>query len=76
MDVSLGKGTAIKVKDSSVIAHPKVKNLMIRLAQENNIKYQLEVLEAGGTDAGAIHLTRDGVPQEQSPSLPLCAYCF
>lgn len=62
MDVSLGKGTAIKVKDSSVIAHPKVKNLMIRLAQENNIKYQLEVLEAGGTDAGAIHLTRDGVP--------------
>ncbi|HHT36840.1 MAG TPA: M42 family metallopeptidase [Firmicutes bacterium] len=62
MDVSLGAGTAIKVKDSSVIAHPKVKDLMVRLAKDNNIKYQLEVLEAGGTDAGAIHLTKDGVP--------------
>ena len=24
--------------------------------------HQLEVLTAGGTDSGAIHLTRDGVP--------------
>lgn len=62
MDVSLGKGAAIKVKDSSVIAHPKVKNLMVRLAEASHIKYQLEVLEAGGTDAGAIHLTKSGVP--------------
>ena len=62
MDVSLGKGAAIKVKDSSVIAHPKVKNLMVRLAEADQIKYQLEVLEAGGTDAGAIHLTKSGVP--------------
>ena len=29
MEVSLGKGTAIKVKDSSVIAHPKVKELLV-----------------------------------------------
>lgn len=62
MDVSLGEGAAIKVKDSSVIAHPKIKDLMVRLAEANQIKYQLEVLEAGGTDAGAIHLTRSGVP--------------
>jgi len=62
MDVSLGKGAAIKVKDASVIAHPKVKQLMVRLAKANRIKHQLEVLEAGGTDAGAIHLTKSGVP--------------
>lgn len=62
MDVSLGKGAAIKVKDASVIAHPKVKQLMVRLAEANRIKHQLEVLEAGGTDAGAIHLTKSGVP--------------
>src|SRR5690554_6016361 len=62
MEVSLGKGTAIKVKDSSVIAHPKVKELLVKLAEENGIPYQLEVLKAGGTDAGAIHLTREGVP--------------
>lgn len=62
MDVGLGKGVAIKVKDSSMVAHPKVKQLMTELAKENNIPYQYEVLERGGTDAGAIHLTREGVP--------------
>jgi len=62
MDVSLGKGAAIKVKDSSLIAHPKVKDLLINLAEDNNIPYQMEVLEAGGTDAGAIHVTKAGIP--------------
>jgi len=62
MDVKMGKGTAIKVKDSSVLAHPEVKKLMVETAKENNIPYQLEVLEAGGTDSGAIHITRSGVP--------------
>lgn len=60
--ISLNKGTAIKVKDNSVIAHPLVKQLMIDTAKENGIPYQLEVLEYGGTDSGAIHLTREGVP--------------
>jgi len=62
MAVELGKGPAIKIKDTSVLAHPKVKMLMISTAEKYNIPYQLEVLEAGGTDAGAIHLTRSGVP--------------
>ena len=35
MAVSLGKGTAVKVKDQSVIAHPKVKQLLIDLAERN-----------------------------------------
>ncbi len=62
MDVSLGKGPAIKVKDSSVICHPKVRDLMVKTAEKNKIDYQLEVLERGGTDAGSIHLSREGVP--------------
>ncbi len=62
MDVSLGKGAAIKVKDSSLIVHPKVKELLVNIAEENNIPYQMEVLEFGGTDAGAIHLTKAGIP--------------
>jgi len=62
MDVSLGKGPAIKVKDSSVITHPRVRQLMVDTAREKGIPYQLEVLERGGTDAGPIHLTREGVP--------------
>ncbi|MTI48141.1 M42 family metallopeptidase [Sporosalibacterium faouarense] len=62
MAVSLDKGTAIKVKDRSIMVHPKVKKLMADVAKENNIKHQFEVLEYGGTDSGAIHLTREGVP--------------
>lgn len=60
--VSLDKGTAIKVKDNSILTHPKVRELMVQVAEENNIPYQMEVLEFGGTDSGAIHLTREGVP--------------
>ena len=62
MAVSLGQGPAIKVKDSSIIAHPEVRDRMIDTAEKNRIPYQLEVLERGGTDAGAIHLSREGVP--------------
>ncbi len=62
MAVSLGKGPAIKIKDSSVLAHPLVKDLMIETAQNHGIPYQLEILEYGGTDSGAIHLSRGGVP--------------
>ncbi len=62
MDIALGNGAGIKVKDSSLITHPKVKQLMIKLAKDKGIKYQLEVLERGGTDGGAIHLSRAGVP--------------
>ena len=62
MDVSLGKGTAIKIKDNSTITHPLVKNLLTKTAKSNSINYQFEVLEYGGTDAGSIHLSKGGVP--------------
>lgn len=62
MAVSLGQGTAIKIRDSSMLTPPRVKDFLIERAKENNISYQLEVLERGGTDAGAIHLAREGVP--------------
>lgn len=62
MDVKLGEGAAIKIMDKSIITHPEVKDLLTDLAIENNIKYQYEVLEFGGTDAGPIHTSRGGVP--------------
>jgi len=62
MDVALGKGPAIKVKDNSIICHPCLKEILMNLAEKNQIPYQLEVLTAGGTDAGSIHLSREGVP--------------
>lgn len=60
--VGLHKGAAIKVKDSSVISHPKIKDLLVELAKKNEISYQMEVLEFGGTDSGAIHINKEGVP--------------
>lgn len=60
--VGLNKGAAIKVKDNSIISHPKIKDTLVKLAKDNNIPYQMEVLEFGGTDSGAIHVNREGVP--------------
>ena len=34
---------------------------MIRTCEENNIPFQMEVLESGGTNAGAIHISNGGV---------------
>jgi endoglucanase len=62
MEVALGNGAAIKVKDSGVIAHPKVRSYLVQTAKEFDIPYQLEVLESGGTDAGPIQRSRGGVP--------------
>ncbi|NLW55924.1 MAG: M42 family metallopeptidase [Firmicutes bacterium] len=60
--IKLGQGAAIKVKDNSLITHPMVKDLLTDLATKNNIPYQFEVLPFGGTDSGAIQLTKAGVP--------------
>ena len=57
----LGGGAAIKVMDSSVICHPEAVQKLETLAKERGIKYQLDVIRAGGTDAGEIHKTRCGV---------------
>ena len=62
MEVALGAGPAIKVKDAGMIADPRVVDWMVRTAVKAKIPYQLEVLERGGTDARAIQLTRSGVP--------------
>ncbi|MCT4593088.1 MAG: M42 family metallopeptidase [Anaeromicrobium sp.] len=59
--VNLHDGPAIKIKDNSILCHPIMKNLLINTAKENNIPHQLEVLTFGGTDVGAIHLSRSGV---------------
>lgn len=62
MAVELGKGPAIKIKDNSILSHPKIKDALVSAAEQKKVPYQLEVLEFGGTDSGAIHLSRSGVP--------------
>lgn len=61
MAVKLGGGAAIKIKDNSILCHPYIKQLMIDTCKKYDIPYQTEVLEIGGTDAGAIHLSGAGV---------------
>lgn len=58
----LGQGAAIKIMDSSLICHPKVVDHFREVAEKNGIKYQLEILSRGGTDAGAIQRLHGGIP--------------
>jgi endoglucanase len=60
--IKLHEGIAIKVRDNSLLSHPAVNEKLIGICKDNEIKYQMEVLEFGGTDAGAISLTKEGIP--------------
>ncbi|NJC28222.1 M42 family metallopeptidase [Neolewinella antarctica] len=51
---TLGGGTAIKVLDGSVISDYRMVNYLRELAKKENIKHQLELLPAGGTDTAAV----------------------
>ncbi len=58
----LGQGAAIKIMDSSLICHPKVVRHFRDLAEKHKIAHQLEVLPAGGTDAGGVQRLHGGIP--------------
>jgi endoglucanase len=58
----LGAGPAITLRDSSFIADPRLVELFSAAAREMGIPHQFKQPNIGGTDAGAIHIVRDGVP--------------
>jgi len=58
----LGEGAAIKFMDSSLICHPKVVDHFRTIAEKNKIKHQIEILPAGGTDAGGVQRLHGGIP--------------
>jgi putative aminopeptidase FrvX len=60
--VKMGKGPTLTVSDSGLITHPKVLRMLLDVAEENKIAYQLETGLMGSTDAARISLTRQGVP--------------
>jgi endoglucanase len=62
MEVSLGKGPAVKVRDGGMLADPRLVEWMCRSAEREGIPYQREVLLGGTTDARSIQVTRAGVP--------------
>ena len=60
MAVELGKGPAIKVKDSGMISHAGLVREMRSRAEEIGIPYQLEVLVRGSTDARSMQIAGPG----------------
>lgn len=55
-------GPVITIMDRTVFAHPTVLKTLVKGATEKRIPYQFKKVLMGGTDAGAIHLTKAGVP--------------
>lgn len=58
----LGKGPAITVMDRTFIAHRWLVRLLVETAEQVGIPYQFKQPGVGGTDSGAIHLAREGIP--------------
>lgn len=58
----LGAGPQIIIYDASMVSHKGLRDFVIDVAEENNIPYQFDAMPGGGTDAGSMHLTGNGVP--------------
>ncbi|MCH7660934.1 MAG: M42 family metallopeptidase [Euryarchaeota archaeon] len=57
-----GEGTAIKLKDSSVITSPKVHRRLAAVAEAEGISHQFEILPAGGTDTAGFQTSAGAKP--------------
>ena len=57
----LGFGVGIKIMDASLFCHPKLVRHFRDIAEAKNIKYQLEIMPRGGTDAGGIQRLKGGI---------------
>ncbi len=58
----LGLGPAIYVSDAATISDDRLVRYLQQTAEKNGLPYQIRQPGGGGTDAGAIHLARGGVP--------------
>lgn len=60
-DTKLGSGPALSLFDSSILANPNLFHKIKEIANKNNISFTVDSLTGGGTDAGTIHLTKNGI---------------
>ncbi|NVM18821.1 MAG: M42 family metallopeptidase [Candidatus Lokiarchaeota archaeon] len=60
--VYIGRGPAITIADKSMISSPKINERLVQNAELEKIPYQFKKPMYGGTDAGKIHISREGVP--------------
>jgi len=58
----VGKGAHVRIFDPTMIVNPRLKNFVVRIAEENNIKIQLTVRKGGGTDGRQFHVANRGIP--------------
>jgi len=55
-------GPVVTIMDRTAFTHPKVLRTLINTAKAKSIPFQFKQVPLGGTDAGAIHLNKAGVP--------------
>lgn len=55
-------GPVITIMDRATFTHPHILKTLIKTAKLKAIPFQFKKVPVGGTDAGAIHLTKAGVP--------------
>lgn len=67
---SLGKGAAIKLMDSSVICDYRMVDFMKATAKRHKIKWQPEILSAGGTDTASLQRMVAGGSISGAVSIP------
>lgn len=60
MEVALGKGPAIKIKDQGILVSPLVRDMLIGAARIAKVPYQFEVMLQSRNDAEAMQLSREG----------------
>lgn len=59
--VKLGEGICVKIMDRGSISNPELVRELLVAGEKAGVPTQREVLPFGGTDAGAMQLTRGGV---------------
>ncbi|MFL8938185.1 M42 family metallopeptidase [Rossellomorea oryzaecorticis] len=57
----LGKGALLRILDRSMVTHKGIREFVLDTAESNDIPYQYFVSQ-GGTDAGRVHISNEGVP--------------
>lgn len=70
MITKLGEGTAIKIMDASAICDYRMVDFMKKVADKNAIKWQPEILTAGGTDTAGIQRMTEGGSIAGAVSIP------
>ena len=66
----LGEGTAIKIMDASTICDYRMVDYMKKTADKHKIKWQPEILTAGGTDTAGIQRMTEGGSIAGAVSIP------